>query len=178
MSLENIYFVSSIIAAIGVTASLVFVGLQVRQSARTAKAEMQVSLMSEMPSLVMSWHLSERTRGVDPFGTFDFDALPSDLRGALMTFYWNYIKYLETCHYQLVHGFLDEEIWQSNVAPLAAMPEDQPLRQYWATRGMLFSPAFRAAVEDALVNHPQAAELRKLMQEVRRTTPDATEEAT
>ena len=39
MTLEAIYFISQIAAAVGIMASLIFVGLQVRQSTKQAKAD-------------------------------------------------------------------------------------------------------------------------------------------
>ena len=63
MSLENLYYLSQILAVLAIIGSLVFVGIQVRQAAqrteqanRLAEAELSEAAWTEIGALQNSWH--------------------------------------------------------------------------------------------------------------------------
>lgn len=54
VSLEDFYFISQIVAALGIMASLVFVGLQMRAQAREARLASMAEVMSEYRATMVS----------------------------------------------------------------------------------------------------------------------------
>ncbi|MEK7264594.1 MAG: hypothetical protein AAB227_00720, partial [Pseudomonadota bacterium] len=173
MTLENIYYIGQTVAVVAVVASLVFVGLQVRQSARVAKAEMHANIMNHMPQLVLSWHLSEKSHDIDPAGDIDLEKLTAAERGALMSLYWSWLKAAETWHYQWTHGFLSKDDWFGLTSPVAALPDQHPFREYWRRRQATSPPAFRQAMNNVLESHPSKEEMRAVMKEARGLAPGA-----
>ena len=167
MTLENIYYIGQTIAVVAVIASLIFVGLQVRQSARIAKAEMHANIMNHLPQLVLAWHLSDKSHEIDPAGDVKLESLTPAERGALMSLYWSWIKAAETWHHQWTHGFIGKEDWLGLTGPMAAMPDAHPFREYWRKRRKVSPPAFREAMDDVLENHPVKEEFREVMRQAR-----------
>ena len=72
MTLENLYFCSQVVAAIAIIASLIFVGLQVRQSTTTSRAAAAQAFSQQYSDLNhMLLHADVReifVRGLDGVG--------------------------------------------------------------------------------------------------------------
>ena len=116
------------IAIFGVIASLIFVGLEMRQSQRITlsaayQARADSSMTLRMASLESETLQSARAKLGQGMG---LDQLTPE-EAIVLRERWNaQLVYLENMHYQYVSGFISEEQWQSNRFTLTRMLSRRP----------------------------------------------------
>ena len=117
-----------VIAIFGVIASLIFVGLEMRQSQRIAlsaayQARADSSMTLRMASLESETLQSAKAKVGQGIG---LDQL-TPREAIVLRERWNaQLVYLENMHYQYVSGFIPEEQWQSNRVELTSMLSRRP----------------------------------------------------
>ena len=104
-----------IIGIAAIVASLIFVGLQMKQSQQIAlsaiyQARSDSSMAIRMAPLESETLLSARTKQRNGEG----DSLTLEEQTALRSLLVGQITYLENVHYQYINGFISEEHWQTN----------------------------------------------------------------
>ena len=160
MTLETIYYITQIIAVIAVVASLVFVGLQVRQSAEQTHLNTQAIKASAsfeaahswatFNEIVMTWP-NERLKLIvethDPDKSWgDF---PPEVHIRMTAFYRSIFEKLEGQFYMHEYGSLDDDIlsvrceWAASVIKL---PFYQVLWEQEKSE-KIYSEKFIAAIE-------------------------------
>ncbi len=116
------------IGIFGVIASLIFVGLEMRQSQRIAlsaayQARADSSMTLRMASLDSETLQSAKAKLGQGMG---LDQLTPE-EAIVARDRWNaQLVYLENMHYQYVSGFISEEQWQSNRVELTFMLSSSP----------------------------------------------------
>ncbi len=141
MTLEDFYFISQIAAALGIMASLVFVGLQVRQSNAQAKADAAEATHRAM----IDWYYNQTpthgdvlTKAVVPDAELS-DRELFDLFSTTMPLLMN----MQEAHIKWVAGSLEESRWEfwdnfSNILALSPW-----IDIVWHHRSALFTERFR-----------------------------------
>lgn len=109
-----------ILGIFGVIASLLFVGLEMRQSQKIAlsaayQARSDSSMVIRMAAVESE--ALQSANGKLRLGQAFEDLSPEELSAVLALMSGNMI-YLENMHYQYVNGFISEEHWQTNRAEL------------------------------------------------------------
>ena len=154
MSLEELYFLSQIIAAVALVASLLFVALQLRQNTRQMKSsQLDTKIASEMAGLQMTQHsvlslasdetLSEIVaRGRQSLT----DLSPSERRrfghylmGSLYHTQFAFLVYYE--------GGSSDNAWQGHGGNLAPMLRSPGGREWWRRHRQNFVPEYRAWID-------------------------------
>jgi len=160
MTLEDFYFISQIIAALGIMASLIFVGLQVRQSTRQAKADAVQAVHDNLSAWYM--HAAET-----PFkAEAGFKGLHSlsNLSGAesisVVTDLMALTSYLQSAFFKWRVGDLPDDLWHSWEQSLLSYLDSAGGKEFWELRKYNFTPDFAEYVEANLLD-------RKLPQNVR-----------
>ena len=147
MSLEQISLVAPIVSALAVTASLIFVGIQVRlatKAVRNSSSQAHSAIYAQIVSNVIGRaefaSIWRRTlidpSGVDEDGWVRFVAYTS----ALFRFY-------ETSRVQWLHGLLDKEHWQTIEEQIRSAAAQPGVQAWWAERSHWHSAAFRSWFE-------------------------------
>ena len=129
MSLESYYYVSQIISAIAIIMSLIFVGLQLRQSSRNQFAQMRelrMQVLREDSLLVAEYYPLFVAASRTPKDMSDQDMFK------LMQFYFRIVQTWRSNFRQWQSGQLDDVEWND---------QKQIILQ------SLGQPAFRAAIE-------------------------------
>ena len=113
MALQDIYFIAEIIAAFAVIASLVFVGMQLRQNTGTMKATAGNQSVENWLLLGREVPLNGEFAEIFDRGTLNF---PGDLsaleqRRLLLWFLTN-LKSAELSYLHWLDGSLDDRLWQ------------------------------------------------------------------
>ena len=113
MTLEDFYFISQIVAALGIMAALIFVGVQVRQSTRQAKADAAQAVHANFAKWYLSFsehpHLSE----IGSKGVAGLDNLTPQETMHFITSLLAVISYTQSAFYKWREGDLDDELWRS-----------------------------------------------------------------
>ena len=156
MTLETVYFISQIIAALGVMASLVFVGLQIRQSTRATKASAAFDATNSLASLnEQLWANYSDERMLEGLETFDpaksWEDFPVGVQHRMIIFNRALFQKYEGAYYLYRYGGLDEELWEAWQAWAASMI-NLPFHATWweqEKQDSLFSKAFIEVIEAA-----------------------------
>lgn len=137
----------------GIIASLIFVGLEMRQSQKIAlsaayQARSDSSMiirMAAVESEALQSANGKRRQGQK----FD-DLSPEELSAVIALMSGNMI-YLENMHYQYVNGFISEEHWQTNRAELRQLLErDEEWRKRQLEFCRFYRDSFCSEIEDAV----------------------------
>lgn len=156
MTLETVYFVIQIIAALGVIASLVFVGLQVRQNTRATKASAAFDATNSVASLnEQLWANYSDERMLEGLETFNpaksWEDFPIGVQHRMIILNRALFQKYEGAYYFYRYGGLDEELWEAWQAWAASMIK-LPFHATWWEQDKqdgLFSKAFIEVIEAA-----------------------------
>jgi hypothetical protein len=112
-----------IIGIFGVIASLIFVGLEMRQSQKIALSAAYQARSDSSMVIRMAAVESEALQSAN--GKFrqgqGFEDLSPEEHSAVLGLMAGNMIYLENMHYQYFNGFISEEHWQSNRAELVQL---------------------------------------------------------
>jgi hypothetical protein len=135
MTLETLYFLSQIIAALGVIASLVFVGLQVRQNTRATKASAAFEANNAVASLneqLFANYSDERM--VEGLKTYDptkgWDDFPLGVQTRMILFNRALFMKYEGAYYLHRYGGLSDGLWEAR-RDWAASMVNRPFHATW-----------------------------------------------
>jgi hypothetical protein len=147
MALEQIALISQLVAALGVIGSLIFVGMQVRQSNRMMReqairhhAEKIASVskvMFEVPDLAGIWLK----------GGENLEALSPEERVRFINLCVYILRIWEQLHLQSKSGMMDEQMWEANVNILRDIHRMPGAAAAWRVRRHLFSRRFQTFYE-------------------------------
>jgi hypothetical protein len=151
MTLETIYFLSGIVAAAGVIASLVFVGLQMRQNTKAIRLASATNYQSSLGDL--EFFIAREAEFADLLekGRTGQALTPTEeLR--LSVFYSNVLRIWQNLHVQYVEGVLEPELWQGFRTGLERIIEqDDGLYRSWTLSKPLLTQAFNDLVSEIAV---------------------------
>lgn len=154
MSLETTYYISQIIAVLAVLASLIFVGIQIRQNTeqakdanRLARAQMHQQIADGFTeAMSLSLQIEDQTvesvflNGIaDQVGAAELQKF-----SALMLGLW---KHLENVFYQHKEGFVADEYWQSTCNYMMLLLGREGSQQWWDKRKSVFAREFTQFVD-------------------------------
>ncbi len=155
MTLESIYFISQIVAVIAILASLIFVGLQVRQSNRAAE---QANTLAKADMTQASWDTILVTQAQMYSTPESADLMQRGLYGAApltdaekLRFSINMSNMLSTVESGYVlwrQGLFDETSHQRTMRSMAVYFESPRVRKWWAlARKDRFVPPFSEIID-------------------------------
>lgn len=152
--LEQLYFVSGIVASIAIVASLVFVGLQLRYAAdqqRIATAAGYYEIFSdhfrivENPEIIQLF-LRGRDNGWETFN--------DEERTRLNVFYTMVTRGYQVMHYQASKKVFERDFWEHTQVHLADHLGSRYYRDFWAARRRHFPKAFQAVMDGLIETGP------------------------
>ena len=164
MTLEEIYYISQIVAVVAIFSSLIFVGVQVRQNNEQIKANTRAlratshhaitdsfnainTLIISDPKVARLWqHLMAGAEGLD-----------DDERTSLSFMILGYMRIFETLHYQYTNGALDKKLFEAELKTLKWTVTQPGFLAWWPNNPIALSAEFRAFI-DGLIRDAQKAE--------------------
>jgi len=143
MSLEQASFFAQIVSALAIVASLIFVGMQLRQATqavRNSSSQAHSSIYTQIVTTLIEhgdfagiWH---RTI-TDP-------ASASDVEWVRFVAYCSSLfRFYESSRVQWLHGLLDEEHWQTIEGQVRTLATQPGIQAWWRLRGHWHSASFR-----------------------------------
>lgn len=149
MSLEELYFVSQIMAAIAIVASLIFVGVQLRQAERTQRAAMHQSRTQRGMDMALRSTDAELVSALGYIIRRDAAATNDhvmQINGLLRAMILN----LDDVAWQQKAGLLDQATLDNTVAPMQRLFSLPGLRALWQMARTTYAPE-TAVLVDRLV---------------------------
>jgi len=149
MSWEAWTAIGQLIGAAGVVASLVFVGLQVRQSVRAAKATTFQELVSTIISVnLMHIDNPQILEVIDHAGRGE--ALSPEEHRLYVPLILSAVRLAQSAHYQVQLGLLDRSKLESVVYNLVRHLKTDAGHTIWMELNRRSDPQFRDYIEDLL----------------------------
>ncbi len=164
LNLQDIESIADVVGAIAIVISLIYVGIQVNDSAlatRSATANDTAAAMSQ-------WYIAV---GSDPEATrvlLDGMTNPESLSREqtaqfIYMFHALFLEY-QTAYYVAEEGTLDIELRDFLVNTLAGVREQPGFLKYWSQRREIFKPSFRVFVDDLIAQGKTNKSLEQMYQ--------------
>jgi hypothetical protein len=154
MTLEQIYYISQIAAVVGIFASLIFVGLQVRQNTKALKASSHHAItdsFNAINNLVLSDPKVARIMRLTLAGSEEMD---EDERVSADYMLLANMRIFETLYYQYKNGTLDKKLFDAELKTLRWVVTLPGLLAWWPVNPISLSDEFRAFI-DGLIRDAQ-----------------------
>jgi hypothetical protein len=148
MTLEELNFAVQIVSGIAVTASLIFVGIQIRQSTHTARAQIHQNITSGwlaiVPVVTDNGKVFAAGLGAsaEEFAKFS-DADKLTFIGVLFGFF----KHYENMYFQYQCGHIDKATWEAWSSHMFLYFRQPGVQVWWQMRKEAFAPQFRNFIE-------------------------------
>jgi len=143
MSLEQASALAQIISAVAVFASLVFVGLQVRQNTKAVRAAASQAHSAMYHALTEDLVSNKDFAGVWRKGLESLDGLSEDDVVQFFSFASASFRFFEASRVQWVRGQLDDEHWHTIEQHAIALAGKPGIRIFWQLRGHWHCNEFR-----------------------------------
>ena len=145
MSLEQAAYLSQIIAGFAVLASLLFVGVQIRQNTRSQKVVAVNSLTAAIAAINVPAMESPALGEALSRAFQDWGSATREQRIVAHFFLFSFFKLSESAWYQRKNDVLDEEQWVGWETLLRAMYHSKGVKEgWWQYRKDAYSPQFQA----------------------------------
>lgn len=147
MTLEDFYFISQIVAAIGIMLSLIFVGLQVRQSTRQAKVDAADTAHRNFADRYQS--ITREQAALNAQAMRDFSSLDGEEQQLVYAFAMRMLINFQEVHSKWSAGSFPDDRWEFWDAWIVTVMS--PLfDRVWADRRYMFSAAFQNYIDAKL----------------------------
>jgi len=154
MTLETLYYISQIIAVLAVLASLIFVGIQIRQNTaqaenanKLARAQMHHQIADGFTQAMLLTLQAEDETVEKLFMKWKPDAASMAEMQKFSALMLGLCKHLENVFYQHKQGFIADAYWQSTCNYMALLLGREGSKQWWTERKAVFAPEFTDFVD-------------------------------
>ena len=142
MTLEEIYYISQIAAAIAIFASLIFVGIQLRQNTRAVLVSTSQAHFTMWTSAAAPLVENADMARIYLQALSDFDGLTDQDRLRFVVFTGDVFRFYESSRLQWRRGQLDAELWHSVEVNIRAFATQPGIQGFWKIRKHWHSPEF------------------------------------
>ena len=147
MSLETINSIAQIVAALGVIASLFYLGAQIRQNTRSQRAVV-VDALTRGIADILSGQTPEIMRSFVRV-VENLESASEDDRLRALPQLFALFKLFENAWFQQRQGTLDREQWQGWDAYIRTYYHRPGVKSWWLMRRAAFAPGFRDYLESS-----------------------------
>ena len=149
MKLSTINESVSIIANIGVIASIVFLGLEMRQNTSMIKSQTRDAMTEKQMQFFEALVENEEIAEIWVTATESSDELVSDLTNLRRwEFYWmTQLRMWENEWYQYQQGLFEAEEFESRLALYERISTQPIYADHWKTISYSFAPSFRQLID-------------------------------
>ncbi len=148
MELEQLSFISEIVAAIAVIASLIYVGRQVKENTTATKSTAAQAMADTMNGYVGLINSSSNLSDILHKGATGLDNLQGGEVIQFGAFHDQMFICSESLYYQWSDGVLDEHLWNTYRHAIVDILMQKGSQDWWENRRHWFGTQFAAAVEE------------------------------
>ena len=142
MTLEELYYISQIAAAIAIVASLIFVGIQLRQNTRAVLVSTSQTHFTMWTSVASPLVEDADIAKIYWQALSDFDSLTDQDRMRFIVYMSNVFRFYESSRIQWRRGVLEAEHWHSVEVNIRAFATQPGVKRFWKIRRHWHSPEF------------------------------------
>jgi hypothetical protein len=157
MMFEIINTIAQILAAAGVLAGLVFVGIQIRHNTRAVRVGNFHAITDSFNTTNLTIGASTSTARVLRLGFAGIRNLTEDERVQFSFIALSAFRIMETLYYSSKIGVAEQDLWFTERKTIDALVRNPGMREWWATNPLSFTPEFRALVDQIIKEIDAAA---------------------
>jgi hypothetical protein len=150
MKSEKIKDIAELVGIFAIVVSLVFVGLEVRQSAAATRGATQQALSDSAreASAALAADKVSAELTLRFFNSKDWSGFSEDERFRVVLLFTSMLRVYENAHYQWREGNLAPEVWAGWDASMRGAAPLPGVVKYWDERRAYFDDSFRAYFEE------------------------------
>jgi len=157
MKLEKWALIAEIVGGVAIVVSLVFVGLEVRQSARTNIQTLTQAVVSDYQAAVVALGDTHQMACILSRALQNYDSITGSERVMLNNRLFAVFGSFQEMHVLREQGAFDSSLWSGYEAVIESATSSPGVRQWWSIRSEFFGERFRAYV-DEMIDNPAATE--------------------
>jgi hypothetical protein len=147
MTLQNWADLSQIIGAGAVVASLIFVGVQLRQNTKAVRAQTSQAHALGYQQIIAGIAENGEVANIWRRGLADHDSLNGDERARFLAFTSTLFRFYESSQVQMRRGMLDAEHWHTIEQQVSDLLTQPGIQAWWRLRRHWHSARFREWIE-------------------------------
>jgi len=159
LSLTDLSQIAEIIGAVAIIASLVFVGMQIRQNTSAIQSSAAQSVHQNFSAWYFSAQSDPVLLAVSTKGLQDYGSLTDTEKAQFIAMFMAFCSNTQDAFYKWREGSLAPELWKSWELVSMNFFSTQGGAAFWDERGYMFADAFQSYVTDDLMRrepHPKA----------------------
>jgi len=157
MTLEQIFFATQSIAAVGVIASLVFVGIQVRDSAKAVRAATAQAVHENYASWYLALADNASALATSTKGFLDLGSLTPAEKAQFVCTFMAFMSHSQNAFHQWRLGHLAKDLWACWEALMMNLVNTPGGAEFWRERSYVFGTEFQDEVRAIMVREPNPA---------------------
>lgn len=146
MNFEVLNFVSQTVAATGVIISLIFVGLQIRQSAKAVRSATAQSVHDNYATWYLSLSGNASALATSAKGFVDLSSLTPAEKAQFVCTMMAFLSHSQNAFYQWWDGALSQHLWVGWEALMMNLVNTPGGAAFWQERSYVFSEDFQGHV--------------------------------
>ncbi len=154
MTLEELAYISQIAGVAGLLASLIFVGLQIRQNTKAIKATSHHAITDSFNAINTLLISDPKVARLWRLGMAGAEGLDDDERVSYSFLSLGYMRIFETLYYQYKNGTMDKKLFDAELNTLKWSVTHPGFRAWWAVNPISLSAEFRTFI-DGLIREAQ-----------------------
>lgn len=154
MTLDQAASLSQIAGAIGVIASLIFVGLQIRDNSSAVRSATAQAVHDNYASWYISLSNNEAALATSAKGFVDLTALSPAEKAQFVCTMMAFLSHSQNAFHQWREGHLSNGLWAGWEALMMNLVNTPGGADFWAERGYVFGAEFQSHVADIMKRKP------------------------
>jgi len=143
MNWDAISAIAQLVGSIAVVLSVLYLGVQVRQSTRVAKVAAQDAAAAAVRDVTNTFMESGEMARIWRAGLQNLSSLSPEDQARFFHATHQFLKALETIHFHHANGLMDEQLWLGWQELLRHYIAAPGISHYWSHRKEMFSERFR-----------------------------------
>ena len=157
MTLEQIFFLTQSIAAVGVMGSLIFVGLEVRHNAKAVRSGTAQSVHDNYASWYLSLADNSSALATATKGFVDLAALTPPEKAQFVCTFMAFLSHSQNAFHQWRQGHLADQLWACWEALMMNLVNTPGGAAFWRERSYVFDRSFQDEVAAIMAREPNPA---------------------
>ena len=154
MTLETVYFLSQIAAALCVVGSLIFVGLQVRENSKAVRSATAQAVHDNYGSWYVALAGNEPGLSASTKGFTDLSALSPTEKAQFVCIYMAFMSHSQNAFHQWRAGHLSDGLWRGWEALMMNLVNTPGGAAFWQERSYVFGKEFQDHVAEIMKRQP------------------------
>lgn len=154
LTLEQVYYISQIVATVAVITSLIYVAIQIRQNTSVIKLNSAQNLSHELRESLALLVSDAELSDIHLRAMRDIESLAPRDKFRFYIFLNNVFRVYESAHYQNIQGTVDLSVWSGIVGNMNATKLMSGYEAFWRERKNIFNKKFRDFYETEVTGNP------------------------